>query len=76
MTKFPPDNRGRPPEDDEWAWIWDASDKSHKMWRVGGGAVYAAVTNWKAWAATLAFVGFIKSNDIIAIIITVLEISK
>ena len=66
--KLPPPNRTRPPKPDEWPYIWDGSEKGHKTWSVGGAAIYAAVTNWKAWIVIGGVVAFIKGDDIVVLI--------
>lgn len=60
--------RKEPPKEHEWPGIWEAIEKSDKMWPIVG-PIHAAVTNWKAWLAIAGVVAFIRGEEIITAII-------
>ena len=73
--KLPPENRERKPNDDEWAWIWDANDKAHKTWLIVG-PIHAAVTNWRALIVIGGVLAWIKGPDILMLIRSLIEGAK
>lgn len=67
-----PDRRDRrydkPPETEEdWADLWEGSQKAHKAWVVVG-PIYAVATNWKALAITVLFIVAINSEEALTFI--------
>ena len=61
--------RSTPPEDHEWGGIWKALDRANKSWIVTG-PIYAAVTNWKAFAIIVGIVVWLNRPEIVAAIRT------
>lgn len=59
--------RKTPPEEHEWAGIWDALEKADKGWIVTG-PIHAVVSNWKALCVIAAIIVFINGPEIMAII--------
>lgn len=59
--------RKSPPEEHEWPHIWRGIDRAHKSWLITG-PLYAAVTNWKAWAIIAAIVAAFNSPEIASIV--------
>ena len=72
-------DRGRrkdPPDSEaDWVYIWTGIDKAHRGWPVVG-PVVAAVTNWKAWLAIAGIVAFVRGQDIMDFIKSVIEVPK
>lgn len=75
MSKEPL-NRGGPPEDPEhWEYFHNGIEKAHKSWVVAG-PIYAAVTNWKAWVAIVAFIVALNQPEISGLVQRIMEAAQ
>lgn len=65
--------RETPPEEREWADIWEAIDRSNMAWIIVG-PIHAVVSNWKALAAIAAVVVWLNNDKIISALSTLVGV--
>ena len=65
--------RKTPPEtEDDHAYMWDSAEKAQKAWLIVS-PIYAAVSNWKGWAAIVGIFAAFRGNKVIEAVIQFLE---
>lgn len=65
--KIPPDDRTRPPNDDEWPYVWDAVEKQRKLWPILA-PVVAILGNIRALLAVLSIIFILNGPRILQLL--------